>query len=214
MDEFTPQPQPAPPPPSPGASAAAPPPTYAAAPPPPYPLVAPGIPPVAYGPDHKSPALAGFLSAFTGLGHLYLGLYQRGIFFAIAFVICISASAHGRGEFFGPLIAFIWFFGIIDAVRQAHAINRGYVAEGGFAANAVAAPPRRAGTASLTWGVILVGLGSLWLIDRYVDIDWSFLDRWGAPAAFILLGVILIATHVRRKRRENEEGLGMPPRTR
>ena len=193
--------QPLPPPPPPAAPAAMPPPTVAAIP--------AMVPPYA---ERKSPVLAGFLSMFPGLGHLYLGLYQRGLAFGAAFVLAISFASHGRGEFFGPAIAFVWFFSIIDAVRQAHAINRGYVADTGYAP----APQLKrasAGTASLTWGVILVGLGSLWLIDRYVDIDWSFLDRWGAPAAFILLGVILIATHVRRKRRENADGLGMPPRT-
>ena len=193
-------------PPAPGPASPPPPPSYAAAPPPPY---VPPAPP--WTTETKSPALAGFLSIFPGLGHLYLGLYQRGIFFGLGFVLCIS-FAHHRGEFFGPLIAFVWFFAIIDAVRQAHAINRGYVAEGGWAPST--APARRAaGTASLTWGVILVALGALWLVDRYVDIDWSFLDRWGAPAAFILLGFVLIITHVRRKRQENEAGVGMPPRT-
>ena len=45
-----------------------------------------------------------------------------------------SITSHGRGgEFFGPLIAFLWFFGVIDAVRQAKAINRGQLAEGGWA---------------------------------------------------------------------------------
>ena len=187
-------------------------------PPPPPPPVAPAMPPppaAAIPPvyvDRKSAALAGILSMFPGLGHLYLGLYQRGLAFGAAFVLAITFASHGRGEFFGPAIAFVWFFSIIDAVRQAHAINRGFVADTGYAP---APQLRRAasGTASLTWGVILVGLGTLWLIDRYVDIDWSFLDRWGAPAAFILLGLVLIVTHVRRKRRENEAGLGMPPRT-
>ena len=187
-------------------------------PPPPPPPVAPAMPPppaAAIPPvyvDRKSAALAGILSMFPGLGHLYLGLYQRGLAFGAAFVLAITFASHGRGEFFGPAIAFVWFFSIIDAVRQAHAINRGFVADTGYAP---APQLRRAasGTASLTWGVILVGLGTLWLIDRYVDIDWSFLDRWGAPAAFILLGLVLIFTHVRRKRRENEAGLGMPPRT-
>ena len=187
-------------------------------PPPPPPPVAPAMPPppaAAIPPvyvDRKSAALAGILSMFPGLGHLYLCLYQRGLAFGSAFVLAITFASHGRGEFFGPAIAFVWFFSIIDAVRQAHAINRGFVADTGYAP---APQLRRAasGTASLTWGVILVGLGTLWLIDRYVDIDWSCLDRWGAPAAFILLGLVLIVTHVRRKRRENEAGLGMPPRT-
>ena len=205
MEEVHPNPLPPPPPPPPLAAPVVPPPVTA------------GMPPSNFSPatgyiDRKSAALAGLLSMFPGLGHLYLGLYQRGLAFGAAFVVAITFASHGRGEFFGPAIAFVWFFAIIDAVRQAHAINRGLVADTGYAP---APQLRRAGsgTASLTWGVIRVGLGTLWLIDRYVDIDWSFLDRWGAPAAFILLGLILIVTHVRRKRRENEAGMGMPPRT-
>ncbi len=195
-------------------------------PPPPPPPAAPFPPPVAGGPppavsaaytaDRKSPLLAGLLSMFPGLGHLYLGLYQRGFAFGLAFIVCINGASHSRGEFFGPMIAFVFFFAIIDAVRQAHAINRGSVVASGFASAASAPAPVRvsSGTSSLTWGVILIGLGSLWLIDRYFDIDWTFFERWGAPTAFILLGVILIATHLRRRRRENADGLGMPPTSR
>ncbi|MEP6801964.1 MAG: hypothetical protein ABJC07_08510 [Acidobacteriota bacterium] len=202
MDPSTPY-SPPPPPPPPAASF----PTPPAAVPPPY------AAPAAYGSDQKSPFLAGLLSMFPGLGHLYLGLYQRGFAFGLAFIVCINGASHSRGEFFGPMIAFIFFFAVIDAVRQAHAINRGAVVASGFAPAAAASVPVRvpSGTASLTWGVILVGLGSLWLIDRYFDIDWTFFERWGAPAAFILLGVILIATHLRRRRRENADSLGMPP---
>lgn len=203
MDENTPQAPPITPAPPP--AQVAPPPPVAAVPPP----YATTPPP----PDRKSAALAGFLSMFPGLGHLYLGLYQRAFAFAGAFIITIEVTSHGhRGGFFGPLIAFIWFFAIIDAVRQAHAINRGYVAESGYAP---APQIRRAssGTASLTWGVILVGIGALWLLDRYIDIDWSFMETWGTPAALILLGLVLVISHIRRKRRENAEGIGMPPRS-
>jgi len=186
--------------------------TPSAAPPPPP--VTPA-PPVVVAPvivDRKSPGLAGFLSMFPGLGHLYLGLYQRAFAIGGAFILAIAFTSHGRaGEFFGPVIAFIWFFAIIDAVRQAKAINRGQLAEQGFAGEHQL--KAAAGTGGLTWGVILVGLGSLWLIDRYVDIDWSFMEEWGGPAAFILLGVILIASHIRKRRRENEAHVGMPPRS-
>ena len=117
---------------------------------------------------------------FPGLGHLYLGLYQRAFAIGGAFILAIAFTSHGRaGEFFGPLIAFIWFFAIIDAVRQAKAINRGQLAEQGFARRARSCKAA-AGTGGLTWGVILVGLGSLWLIDRYVDIDWSLHGGAGA----------------------------------
>ena len=183
-------------------------------PPPPVvaaPVVAPVLVPII---ERKSPGLAGFLSVFfPGLGHLYLGLYQRAFTLAAAFAFGIFAASRGPGEFFGPVIAFIWFFGILDAVRQARAINLGQVAEGGFAP---AAQIRKAahGTGALTWGVILVGFGSLWLIDRYVEIDWSFLSDWGAPLAFILLGFVLIVTHVTRKRREHASEMDLPPRSR
>src|SRR5262249_39566223 len=144
-----------------------------AAPPPPPPAAMPATPPAtppAAAPvivDRKSPGLAGFLSIFPGLGHLYLGLYQRAFAFGRAFILSIDFASHGRGdEFFGPLVAFIWFFAIIDAVRQAKAINRGQLAEAGWAGNTQI--KAAAGTGTLTWGVILVGLGALWLIDRYV----------------------------------------------
>jgi hypothetical protein len=163
--------------------------------------------------ERKSPGLAGFLSMFPGLGHLYLGLYQRAFAFAGAFCILIFFNSHGRiAVLSGPATAFLWFFAIIDAVRQAKAINRGFVSESGFATEAQI---RRAseGTGSLTWGVILVGLGSLWIIDRYVEIDWSFMEEWGGPAALILFGLVLVISHIRRKRTEHASGVGMPPRS-
>ncbi|MGE5278981.1 MAG: hypothetical protein ACM3SU_18460 [Acidobacteriota bacterium] len=189
-------------------------PAGAPTPPPPAPPVAPAaVPPVIV--ERKSPGLAGFLSMFPGLGHLYLGLYQRAFAFGGAFILGIAMASHRRGgEFFGPLLAFVWFFAIIDAVRQAKAINRGYATESGFAPAPVL---RRAaeGTASLTWGVILFGLGALWLADRYLDMErfWELMDDWGGPVAIMLLGLILIVTHIRKKRRENESGVGMPPRS-
>jgi hypothetical protein len=192
-----------------------------ATPPPPPPLSPPPQPPPVMPAgfvqpvivERKSPGLAGFLSFFPGLGHLYLGLYQRAFAFAGAFCVLIFFNSHGRiAVLSGPATAFLWFFGIIDAVRQAKAINRGFVSESGFATETQIRKASE-GTGSLTWGVILVGLGSLWIIDRYVDIDWSFMEEWGGPAALILLGLVLVISHIRRKRIEHASGVGMPPRS-
>jgi hypothetical protein len=174
-------------------------------------------PPVAIPPpviiERKSAGLAGFLSVFPGLGHLYLGLYQRAFAIGGAFILGVTMTSHGGpGEFLGPLVAFIWFFGIIDAVRQAKAINRGQLAEYNFAGEQKL--KLAAGSGGLTWGVILVGLGGLWLIDRYFEIDWSFMEDWGGPLAFILLGLVLIVSHIRKRRAENDAQVGMPPRSR
>ena len=84
--------------------------------------------------ERKSPGLAGFLSCSPASGTSTSGLYQRAFAIGGAFILGITMTSHGgRGEFFGPLIAFVWFFAIIDAVRQAKAINRGQLAEAGFA---------------------------------------------------------------------------------
>ncbi|HZI65428.1 MAG TPA: hypothetical protein VFF17_02580 [Thermoanaerobaculia bacterium] len=200
-------------------------PSYAAAPggaaPPPA-VAAEGYrPPVApIIVEKKSPGLAGILSAiFPGLGQLYLGLYQRAFKIAAAFAGCIwlvtsTDRFHGSiAPLFGLGIAFTWFFGIIDAVRQAKAINAGSVDAGGLAVSERVPRVKRESTASLTWGVILVGIGTLWLIDRYVDLDWFWaaVEDWLAPVAFILLGVVLIATYVIKKRKHNESEV-WPPR--
>ena len=67
--------------------------------------------------------------------------------------------------------------------------------------------------AGLTWGVILVGIGALWLLDKYADLDrfWAAVEDWLAPASFILLGIILITSYVIRKRRHNASEV-WPPR--
>ncbi len=170
------------------------------------------VPPPVYI-ERKSAGLAGFLSVFPGLGHLYLGLYPRAFAVGGAFILGVAMPSHGGpGEFLGPLVAFIWFFGVIDAVRQAKAINRGQLAEDGFAGERQL--KAAAGSGGLAWGVILVGLGGLWLIDRYFEIDWSFMEDWGGPLAFILLGLVLIVSHVRKRRAENDAQIGMPPRSR
>jgi hypothetical protein len=172
--------------------------------------------------EKKSPGLAGVLSAiFPGLGHLYLGLYQRAFKIAAAFVGCIwLVTVNFMGGHLTPLfgmgIAFVWFFGIIDSVRQAKAINTGgYVAAGGVAPS-VATVLRRTSEsmAGLTWGVILVGIGALWLLDRYVDLDafWAAVEDWLAPVAFIVLGLVLIVSYVAKKRRHNASEV-WPPRT-
>ena len=170
--------------------------------------------------EKKSPGLAGILSGiFPGLGHLYLGLYQRSFKVAAAFVGCIWIVSTGFMDghltpIFGMGIAFIWFFGIIDAVRQAKAINSGYVEAGGLVSEKTLSAARRDSTSSLTWGVILVGLGTLWLLDRYVDLDafWAVVEDWLAPASFILFWLILITTYVIKKRRHTEAET-WPPRS-
>ena len=186
----------------------------------PAPAAAPPPPPVAAaGPvtiiERKSPKAAGWLSVlFPGVGLLYLGLYQRAFTLAAATIFCIFMNAHGGGTVFGPLTFFVWIFGIIDAVQQARAINRSQIPAAVYAPSSQV-QKLSGGTGWLTLGVIMTGIGALWLADNYLDLERFFevLPTWGGPAAFILLGLVLIIGHVRKQRAENEANSGMPPRS-
>src|SRR5439155_16831576 len=152
-------------------TAAPPPPPPPVTPPPPYAPVATAVPATAAPAvivERKSPGLAGFLSIFPGLGHLYLGLYQRAFAFAGAFCLLIFVNSHGHRitVLSGPATFFLWVFAIIDAVRQAKAINRGFVPERGFATEAQIRKVSE-GTGTVAWGATLVALGPLLSIDGY-----------------------------------------------
>ena len=160
-----------PPPPAATPQAAAPPPAFAALP------AAPAPPPMI-----KSPAVAGLLSVIPGLGHVYLGLYQRAIAFFAVWVIIMSIAPHGPGPA-GVLIPFWWFFVLIDAVRQAKAINT----TGAPESNLLVGEKPMNVSGSLVFGIFLILVGVFFLIERYWRIDLSFLyDFW--PVFLIAFG--------------------------
>lgn len=163
----------------PSAPAWTPPPPPAPAPPPAFaPLPAAPAPP----PMIKRPAVAGLLSFLPGLGHVYLGLYQRAIAFFAIWVIIMSIAPHGPGPA-GILIPFWWFFVLIDAVRQAKAINT----TGAPESNLLVGEKPMNVSGGLAFGIFLVLVGVFFLIDRYVKIDLSFLyDFW--PVFLIAFG--------------------------
>ncbi len=150
----------------------------------------PPAPPATVPPGQlqRSPGAALVLSFMPGLGHIYLGLYQRGVvlftLFASAILLADSVDAAGI------LIPFIWFFGIIDAYRQAKIINLGGIET-----------PSTTGQTSLGFGVFLTVLGAVLLINNFYDLDLSWLRDWW-PAGIILVGLWLIASawHERKKR--------------
>lgn len=164
----------------------------------------------------KSPFLSVIFSFLPGLGHIYLGAYQRGIIIGLIFAFLCAVTSHGGDglePLFGIAIAFVWFFAIFDAYRICRAINTGGVMfpavpgpGGGFMAPAIPKPSQRTGT--LTWGIILVGFGILIVLDRYADLDTLF-DWLGNNIGFvfIVLGIILLATYIRHRMKEKEKEL-------
>jgi hypothetical protein len=172
-----------PPPPAP-----VPPPAYAAYAPAPY-APAPAPPPMI-----KSPAVAGLLSFLPGLGHVYLGLYQRAVIFFAVWAILITVVGHAPMPA-GLMIPFWWFFVLIDAVRQAKAIN----STGAPESNLLVGEKPLNVSGGLAFGIFLVLIGIFFLIDRFVRIDLSFLyDFW--PVFLIAFGAWQIWLYVKAKK--------------
>jgi hypothetical protein len=168
--------------------------------PPAPPAAAPPMSSQPHAVPRRSAGLALVLSFFPGLGHLYLGLYQRGIAVFLSFAAAIWLSTHS-GEL-GILIAFVWFFGVIDAYRQAQFMNAGMLPQGGLASPE--STPRRAG-GSLGFGVFLTALGLLLLYNQFYPIDFSFLIDWW-PLILVAFGVYFIVKYAaEQKRRKDEE---------
>jgi hypothetical protein len=168
--------------------------------PPAVPISAPA--PVA---PRRSPGLALVLSFFPGLGHLYLGLYQRAMVIFVCFVMAIWLSEHSS---LGILIAFVWFFAVIDGYRQAQALNLGLVPE-----PILGEPkPKIATSGSVGFGVFLLVLGLILLYNQFYPIDFTWLeDYW--PMLLVIAGAYLLGAHFweqakqRRKQLESE----LPP---
>jgi hypothetical protein len=166
---------------------AAPPASVEPAPVPPAPA-----PPAA--PFRRSPGLALVLSFFPGLGHLYLGLYQRAFAIFLCFAVAIWLSEHSH---LGILVAFVWFFAVIDAYRQAQMINLGMTPEPVMGVAKAKTPGRGA----LGFGVFLLVIGVLLLYNQFYPIDFTFLEDWW-PLLLVLAGLYLVAAHFREKQRQ------------
>lgn len=165
---------------------------------PPPPAVAPAPLPAAQPTPRvtyrRSPGGTVILSLLPGLGHLYLGLYQRGIGF---FLTSMAAAWIGdRADIMPWPVFFMWGFAMIDAYRQAMAINTGELPQDLWA-TPVRKAPKRAG---LGIGVFLTVLGLILLYDRFYEIDWYFLTYWW-PMAFVLAGVYFIVSYIVSKQK-------------
>lgn len=162
-------------------------------------------------PRQKSGFLAGLFSmCFPGMGHLYAGAYQRALRFgglAVALIVVLSTGHDRIAPLFGLSLFFVWAYALFDAIRITHDINAGVYSD---SANRVVpeAVARRSGSGTLTLGVILLGIGALFLANEYMDLD-RFFDWIGDHVGFVFiaLGIVLIAAYARRRGKEKDREL-------
>jgi hypothetical protein len=167
------------------------------------PAPVPPPPPIAFGTTGplpaalhfpKNPAAAGALGIIPGVGHLYLGLYQRAAILCGLWILFISLAGHARGPFPGIAIPFLMIFSIIDASRQAKAIN----ATGRPESNVLGSDEPVRVSGSLTAGILLILVGGFLLLDRLVTIDLSFLNDWW-PLLLVAFGGWQVYRHYRSR---------------
>jgi hypothetical protein len=147
----------------------------------------------------KSPPLAAILSILLpGLGHLYLWAYERAFMIWATIAVGIFMIINGFWPF-SFLIAFVYFFSIFDAYREAQFFNL-------RAEDEEAVMPRTDNHGRLMFGVFLTVVAAVVLADKLdlFDMDWIY-DWWPVPV--FLLGVyFIIAAILDRKKARNKAG--------
>ncbi len=137
----------------------------------------------------KSPGLAAFLAfLFPGMGHLYSWAYERAFMIWATLAVCIFLIVQGHWPF-SFLIAFVYFFSIFDAFREAQFFNL-------RAARQELPQPRSDNQGRLMFGVFLAVVAAIVLADKLdlFEMDWIY-EWWPVPV--LALGVYLIVAAIR-----------------
>jgi hypothetical protein len=164
------------------------------------PTSAPYVPPtVPFPPPVPStgpnPAVAGILAGFfpIGVGAVYCSQYAKGLADLVIMILLIIGVSSDVPWYMHMLlgmgIGFFWIYQIIDAVRTAHAIQRGEPAPDPFGlAQTFGTGEKMEGTKVPAGAAILIGLGVLFLLHTaglfeigmglFVSLILIFLGVW------------------------------------
>ena len=147
----------------------------------------------------RAPWIAAFLSSIPGLGSIYNGSYARGVAFFLS-VLGLMHLAERSSEIWGFGVAFVWFFNMIDAYREARLIQAGIAHDLG----ATQRLPRTSPAEGIGLGVALFLIGLLAFLDATlgIDVDWVF-ELW--PLGMMLAGAWFIVAAVLRVRQARAE---------
>ena len=150
-------------------------------------------PPAVDNSRRKSPLLATLLSMMPGLGQVYVGYYQTGFMYIVTvagtIMVLNMPGTRGLEPFLGVFLAFFWIFNMIDANRRAQYYNR--VLDGADKETIPDGFPTAGGRGSVPAGVILVVLGTLFILDLNFGVSLEWIENWW-PLALVAGGGWLI----------------------
>jgi TM2 domain-containing membrane protein YozV len=147
----------------------------------------------------KSPILALVLSLFPGIGQIYNGQPAKALAFFFGWVGSIYLTAEAN-PFFAFLIAFTYFYNLVDAWRTASAINARHAGGLGLA--------EEDATESPAWGAVLMGVGALLLLNNLGWLRLAALHRYW-PLVLIAAGGAFLYGSVQRAKRDGGSDGGL-----
>jgi len=147
----------------------------------------------------KSLGLAAFLAVICpGAGYLYVWAYERAFMLWAAIALSIFMIVEGLWGF-SFVIAFAYFFSIFDSYREAQFFN--IRAEG-----ETAPAPRQDGQGRLMFGVFMVVVAAVFLADKYIRFDMSWILEWWPVPVFLLGIYFIIAAILDKRKARNKAG--------
>jgi TM2 domain-containing membrane protein YozV len=140
----------------------------------------------------KSPILALVLSLFPGIGQIYNGQPAKALVFFFAWAGSIYLTAESN-PFFAFLIAFTYFYNLVDAWRSATAINARHAGGHGLVEDDT--------TESPAWGAALIGVGTLLLLNNLGWLRLAALQRYW-PLVLMAAGAVFFYGSMQRAKRD------------
>jgi hypothetical protein len=146
----------------------------------------------------KSPALAGILSFFPGIGQIYNRQINKGFLFILIFAGLVTIQENEVGQpFFGLILAGFWIYQVMDAFQIAKTINRRALKQE-EEEEKIDELPLFMKTGSVFWGVILLALGAVLLLANFEIISYSTIwNFW--PVVVIIIGGKLVYDYATKK---------------
>ena len=146
----------------------------------------------------KSPALAGVLSFFfPGIGQIYNRQIYKGFIFILLLAALVTLQEQDEAQ---PFIAIIlggfYFYQLIDAIQTAKLINQKALKE--EVEEKIDELPQLFKTGSVFWGIIILGLGVIFLLANFEVISYGMIwNFW--PLVIIIIGGKLIYDYAVKK---------------
>ena len=157
----------------------------------------------------RSKLAAFFLSFCPGLGHWYLGLEVRGLYFIVSFFGLIAGAALLHAGLLGLVLAPLWLYSISDAMWAADELRLGIQpTDGPPRVFQLIAAPKGANRRLLAWSLIITGVLSL-LSNLPYGLIPEQVERWirGNLFGALLTGVGAWMLLRRRSRVEEDGGV-------